>query len=262
MNFRKLLLAGAATTVASATFITPTQAAIIDRPHFKVEPIIIVWATDVSGDVAIVTDFLVGSGPTPTDLINEDGYAVQTGSLSTTSDSYGTISALMNVDGIHSDVDVANAVAGALGAFAASETVSGSSNTQTWQSSFYVATNTAFSINAQATPSIEDGDFAVEDIGFELAKNFGTGEDGGETWGAQSQDPGGSFTSVSDLSDLASATLVYDGTGGTRTASGSGTISQQSVRFDATYTFAPEGYDLSMGSGEIQADVVYTFFAA
>lgn len=262
MNFRKLLLAGAATTVASAAFITPTQAAIIDRPHFKVEPIIIVWATDASGGSAIVTDFLVGSGPSPTDLISEDGFAVQTGTLMTTSDAYGNINALMDVDGINPDIDVANAVAGSITAFSASETVSGSSNTQTWQSSFYVATNTAFSINAQATPSIEDGDFSVADIGFEIEKNFATDTDAGLTWGAQSQDPGGSFTAISDLSDLTSATLVYDGTGGTRTASGTGTIAEQSVRFDATYTLAPEGYDLSMGSGEIQADVTYTFFAA
>lgn len=262
MNFRKLLLAGAATTVASATFITPTQAAIIDRPHFKIEPIIIVWAADATGGTAIVSDFLVGSGPAPTDLISDDGHAVQTGTLIKTTDAYGSLSALIDVDGLYSDIDPLSASAGDLAAFAATETLSGSTNTQTWQSSFYVATNTAFSINAQATPTIEDGNLAVEDIGFEIQKNFGSGSVGGVNWGAQSQDPGGTFTAISDLSDLASATLVYDGTGGTRTASGPGGIAQQSVRFDATYSFAPEGYDLSMGAGEVQADVVYTFFAA
>lgn len=270
MNFRKLLLAGAATAVGSATFATSTQASIIDRPHFKVEPIIIVWATDgVTGTAPYVTDFYVGSEAN--DLIAADGHAVQTGSLNAAADAIGTIDSLIDIDGPDGSaalgLNPATATTGALSAFSVdSMSLTGSSATATWNSSFYVASNTPFNIEATATALVEDG-FELSDIGYSLAIISSGDTDGSVTWGGgNSQDPLGSIISaIATLNDLQTTTDVYTiGTDGRRTAAGSGTIAQQSVRFDATYTFEPDGgvYDLSDGDGEIQAEVTYTFYVA
>ncbi|MEL6859976.1 MAG: hypothetical protein AAFO74_16435 [Pseudomonadota bacterium] len=261
MTFRKLLLAGAATSVAVATFAAPTQASIIDRPHFKVEPIIIVWAADANGSAGMVTEFIVGSDPN-TDLISEDGRAVNTGTLTPTDDALGTVNTLVDVSNAETGLNPTTAAAGSVSSFAATETLSGSSSTTAWASSFYVATNTAFSINAEATETLNSGDFVLGDIGFTMSKDATSGTVGTIDWGAESQDPSGAFPEVADLGELTSETLVFDGTNGNRTASGTGSIAEQSIRFDVAYSLAPDGYDLSMGSGEIQADVTYTFFAA
>lgn len=266
MNFRKLLLAGAATTAASATFITPTQAAIIDRPHFKVEPIIIVWAVadvDDSTD-PLVTDFIVGSGG-GTDLIADDGRAVLTGSLvsgalESTEDALGTLDAEIALGGNVIDLETPSSLT-AFNPMTASIT-SGSQNLA-WDSSFYVASNTPFSIEALisgASVTTVGSDFSLDDIGYSLAVTETAST--GFTHGNAAQSIGGSFPTINNLGDLEdTSTVVYDGlSGGTRTAASSGTIRSQSVRFDATYTFLDGNYDLSEGSGEIQADVVYTFF--
>ncbi|MEO1661750.1 MAG: hypothetical protein AAFR51_12225 [Pseudomonadota bacterium] len=263
MTFRKLLLAGAATSVAVATFAAPTQAGIIDRPHFKVEPIIIVWAAGADDTGGVVTEFIVGADKPGTDLIAEDGQAVNTGTLTPTDDALGTLNSLIDVtNNVASDLDLVGASAGSLNAFSATETLTGS--TPSWESSFYVATNTAFSIDATATETFNDGDFTLADISFSLSNDATSGTVGSISWGAQNQSPNGAFPEVAHLGELGGVgTPVYDGSGdGQRTAGGSGSIADQSVRFDAVYTFTPNGYDLSMGAGEIQADVTYTFYAA
>ncbi|MEM1391099.1 MAG: hypothetical protein AAGG45_08460, partial [Pseudomonadota bacterium] len=72
-------------------------------------------------------------------------------------------------------------------------------------------------------------------------------------------DPQGTFATVADLNALTSSTTVYEG--GRRTAESSGSIVNQSVRFDATYALNNEtSYDLSQGAGELEAEVVYTVY--
>ena len=61
------------------------------------------------------------------------------------------------------------------------------------------------------------------------------------------------------MQDLLVPTLVFEGT--RRTAAAPGSIAEQSVRFDATYTLGGSaGYDLSDGSGDIETTVTYTVF--
>ena len=58
---------------------------------------------------------------------------------------------------------------------------------------------------------------------------------------------------------MTGAAPIFVGT--QRTAETPGSIADQSVRFDATYTLGGSaGYDLSQGAGEVEADVVYTVF--
>jgi len=262
MNFRKLLLAGSAIAVGSAVFVTPTQASIIDRPHFKVEPIIIVWATDnTANGNPIVSDFVVGSAST--DLIADDGRAVNTGSLQATEDAFTSgLDAVMNYAGAGGDFTPATASAGDLTAFDVTGVTLGEGSTNpTWDSSFYIASNTGFDIYAEA--STLSTDFALSDIGISMSVSAGSAvTDGTVTWGANSQDPAGVFpAAITSLADLGSgAVTVFAGT--VRTAAAAGAITSQSARFDTVFTLFPGGYDLSKGSGEIEAEVTYTFFAA
>ncbi|MEM9841713.1 MAG: hypothetical protein AAF767_03650, partial [Pseudomonadota bacterium] len=72
MSFRKPLLAGVALAMGAATLVAPAQASIIDRPHFKVLGVVIVWAADdANGNTPIATDFIINdtTGAGDTDLI-------------------------------------------------------------------------------------------------------------------------------------------------------------------------------------------------
>jgi len=128
----------------------------------------------------------------------------------------------------------------------------------TYESSFYVASNTAFAIDGVATETSQSGDFEMTDIGYSMDVTV-SGTDGGLSFGGNARNPGGSFGTFTDLADVDGSTPVFVGTD--RTADSSGTIVGQSVRFDATYTLGAGGaYDLSQGAGENKADVVYTVY--
>jgi hypothetical protein len=265
MNFRnKLLLAGATMAVGSASFATSTQASIIDRPHFKVEPIIIVWAADdTTGTANMVTDFIVGSSST--DLIAADGRALYTGDLTPTEDALTSVAmgndlSILLDSSADISIDTNDLPGSAFSAFDVSDnaTLGGDFVRET---SFFAATNTGFRINVTATETAATGDeFDLDNIGFELARTE-TGTVGSVSWGTSAQAPTSeTFAGFSNLGELTSDIQVYQST--TRTAGSPGSIMEQSVRFDATYTmFGSAGYDLSKGDGSIQADVVYTFYA-
>ena len=93
MSYRKLLLAGATLAASTLAATAPANASIIDRPHFKVLGVVIVWAADDSnGNTPIATDFVINdtSGSGDTDLIVQDGRTVLTGTLTATADSAST----------------------------------------------------------------------------------------------------------------------------------------------------------------------------
>ncbi|MEM9573107.1 MAG: hypothetical protein AAF996_16695 [Pseudomonadota bacterium] len=266
MSYRKLLLAGATLAASTLAVATPANASIIDRPHFKVLGVVIVWAADeTNGNTPIATDFViddtVGSGDT--DLIGgttTDGRTVLTGTLTATADSastagLGTVLDIDNAGGTIATVDTDSP-----SSFSAFD-VTGASLTGdalTYESSFYVASNTSFAIDGVATQTTQSGDFAMTDIGYSMDVTV-AGTDGGLAFGGNAQNPGGAFTSFADLSEVDGTNPVF--VGAQRTAASAGTIVAQSVRFDSTYTLGAGGaYDLSQGSGEIQADVVYTVY--
>ncbi|MEM7328324.1 MAG: hypothetical protein AAF437_06250 [Pseudomonadota bacterium] len=263
MSYRKLLLAGAALAASTLAVSAPANASIIDRPHFKVLGVVIVWAADESnGNTPIATDFVIDDtvGAGDSDLILQDGRTVLTGTLTATADAASTA-------GIGSVLDISNGG----GTIATVDTdspsnfsafdVTGASLTAgplTYESSFYVASNTAFAIDGVATQTLQSGDFDIADIGYSMDVTV-SGNDAGLAFGANAQNPLGAFTPFSHLGQVDGTNPVF--VGALRTAASAGSIVGQSVRFDATYSLGAGGaYDLSLGAGEIQADVVYTVF--
>ncbi len=272
MSIRKLLLASAALAVSTATVATNANASIIDRPHFKVLGVVVVWAADESnGNTPIATDFVIntntgGTASNDVDLIGgtaADGRTVVTGSLTPTKDGSSTaaLGDILTIDddgnsanGVTQSVDTASLTS--FGAFdVTGETIGGD---LTHNSSFFVASNTTFNIDGNATALTETGDFSLADITFSMSVDpTGTVADAGIAHGSAAQDPLGSFPTFANLSAVNGAD-VYQG--GQRTAANPGSITAQSVRFDATYGLGTSGYDLSMGAGEVEARVVYTVY--
>lgn len=281
MKLKKLLLAGGAAALVTAT---TAYASIIDRPFFQVLGVVVVWGADgIDGtdNAPVVSDFVLltnASGTAGADLIAADGAAVVTGTLDAIKDG------VENVDGATAAVNPVtggadngtftdNGTAGVLdaadtltafGIDANSDVTGGMVNTH--KSSFYVASNAAFDIFAQSSAFVATGDFLADgnldmsSITYSMGLNV-SGDDG-LAYGANAQNPGTFPGTVTDLSDMeAAATKVFDGT--QRTAAARGSLASQSVRFDNTYTLDDGtglGYDLSMGSGTVQADVTYTVY--
>lgn len=272
MSIRNLLLAGAAIAVSTATVAAPASASIIDRPHFKVLGVVVVWAADESnGNTPIATDFVIdsnigGTASNDVDLIGGtavDGRTVITGSLTPTKDGLST-AALGDILTIDDDGDATNGVTQSVdtatptsfGAFdVTGETIGGNLS---HNSSFFVASNTVFNIDGDATAVTESGDFTISDISFSMSVDpNGTVADAGIDHGSAAQDPLGSFPTFANLGAVNGADVYV---GGQRTAASAGSITAQSVRFDATYELGIAGYDLSMGAGEVEAEVVYTVY--
>ncbi len=264
MSYRTLLLAGAALATSSLTSFTPAGAAVIDRPHFKVLGVVVVWAAnDADGSTPIASEFIIGDGSN-TDLIAQDGRTVLTGSLVPTLDAAGIASApagRMLLTGIEvgdgdGDLDSADT-------FSAFD-VTGQSlagDALTYDSSFYVVSNTSFGINAEILSSTTNGDFTLADIGYSFSSTQ-SGTDGAVTFGSNANDVGstGTFTAPPTLAGFGSGpNQVFEAS--QRTAAAAGTLVSQSVRFDAQYSLGPStGYDLSVGAGEIEAELAYTFY--
>lgn len=271
MNLKKALLAGAALV---AMVGTPAQASIVDNPHFRVLGLVIVWSGDASGN-PVVNDFVIGTGSGGTDLIDDVpnvGHTVVTGSLTRTATSLGGASNFDVSDAVGNPnfTDDGNGVldaADTFDAFQIDDTTDVSLSGAVLNSSFFVASNTAFNIVADADLVTAPGttDFDLESIGFEMSHtNDDTGQTdaGGSAFGfggAANASIGSSAATVTDLGDIETAATVF--TGSQRTAASAGTIIEQSVRFDVTYTLGGSaGYDLSMGAGDVEADVTYTVF--
>jgi hypothetical protein len=293
MSFKKLALVGGMTASLMAG---TAYASVIDRPFFQVLGVVVVWGADgnaAGSNAPVVSDFVLlteGSGNAGADLIGgtaQDTFTVLTGSLSPIeggSAASGTVidpvtgrttGAAGVTEGASGSAGVLDAT-DSLAAFGIdnSTDVNGLVNQHT--SSFYVASNAAFDIYAKAENLVGTGDFdttvasptvGYDDISLSMAVVAGTATtDGTITFGANSQNPGDFVNGVEtaageglDSMTGANGLKVFDGT--QRTAASVGSLAQQSVRFDNTYTFGDgTGYDLSLGAGSLTADVTYTIF--
>jgi len=281
MKLKKLLLAGGAAAIVTAS---TAYASIIDRPFFQVLGVVVVWGADSidgTNDAPVVSDFVLltnATGSAGADLIAADGATVITGTLDAIQDGVENVDGLTAASnpvtgGVANGTFTDNGTAGildaadtltAFGIDAGSDVTGGMLQEHT--SSFYVASNAAFDIFASSSAFTATGDFLADgvlnmsNITFDMALDV-AGDDG-LAYGSNAQSPGTFPGTVTDLDDMNGvATKVFDGT--VRTASARGSLASQSVRFDNTYTLDDGtglGYDLSMGSGTVQADVTYTIY--
>lgn len=268
--------------------VQPASAAI-DRPFFRVMPLVVVIAAtedETNGGVApVAVDFNLltpaSSGSAAPDLIGIDGYVFNANSgFDAGHDMSGGASRLTlenetfggtfgNPGG--GDIDYLDAT-DSLSAFGLDETTDINMRATRNVSRFLVSSNTAFDVYAEASNLTRTGDFTAlnyENIGFRARLNRSGGSGAGR-WGDAAQNPaigGGGFdTALDDLSDLSAGPVkMFDG--GRRTARLRGSLLEQAVSFNIRYALSrtpdasdDNAYDFSMGAGTIGADVTYTIY--
>ncbi len=287
MTFRKLLLAGGLASLMAST----AYASVIDRPFFRVLGVVVVWGgdnfADAGGTAPVVSDFVLltpASGSAGADLIGGDVYSVVTGTLDPIRSDASSDPAIDPITGTGSGsyTDDGNGILDAgdsMTAFGldATSTLNVDSDMDPHLSSFYVASNAAFDIYAQATNFSATQDFgatglnlSTQNVAYDLAVS--TTSSGGDpaNFAASANAPAtvgtveATITSLDDI-DNGADVKVFDGL--ERTAASNGSIIQQSVRFDATYsldfdlgTAGIQGYDMASGVGTVSADVTYTVY--
>lgn len=270
--------------VMTATFLCGTSyAAVTDRPFFRAGPVVIVWGAtgffEDNWDAPVVSDFYlldnVSPGAAGNDLITGDVYTVN-----------------FPFDPIHSDeagwpFEINNPTFG--GAYTSNPSfqvldandsytafgLDGSTDidllgNQQRFSWFFVTSNGAFDIYAEARNLVATGDFDTLDYD-NMTYQLLVRSPASASIGQQSQNPsvGGAGVVLGNggdtLADLSNGPVkVFDG--GRKTARLNGTIAGQSVGFASVYRLQGAGvngnnYDLSMGVGNLSADVVYTIYA-
>lgn len=258
-----------------------SYASIFDNPAFNVQGLVVVWGADgfdPAGNAPVVSDFVIdtGNGATAaasgdTDLIAADVHTVVTGSLvptqDATSSSNGSPFRVQRVPGGAFTTDFnGNGVTDPGDTFSPF-TLRGNSDINTrraeLETSFYVASNTAFAIDGQATPLNGTTAFVFNRMRVRLRVTQ-SGNDGGFSFGSAAQFPnsGGTAGGVQNgfrrLSTMTAARRVF--TGNQRTAATPGSLAEQSVRFDLTYRYNSGNIDLSDGVIQAAAEVVYTVY--
>lgn len=243
----------------------------IDRPHFNVDGVAIVWAADASGTAPIVSDFIIDSGGADTDLINGDVHTVITGSLMPTDNAFpdgtGATLRIQNSPGGGNQNtrqgDRFTSAADVLNPFQ----LNGNTDVRTIRSdiltSFYVATNKAFNIDVIAAPVSNPADLNLIRVRMRMTQS---GTDDGLGFGAAAQIPhsgnasnsGVQWNGYRRLSTLTAGRDIFRGN--RRTAASPGTIADQSVRFDLDYRWNTGNIDLSDGTFDVEADVIYTVY--
>jgi hypothetical protein len=169
---RNSLMAGALTSIA-ALATGPSQAYSIDQPHFQVDPVVIVWAaSDLDGASPVVVDFIVSDNGADTDLVNLDGRTLMSNQLTPTSDAVSSVALgnLIAVDDNGVDivtVDTENPAN--FSAFGLNDSLTLESSVKLEnKTDFYVASNAAFNISAQASALVQTGSLDLSSINLRL----------------------------------------------------------------------------------------------
>ena len=254
---------------------------MVDRPHFNIDGMVIVWGADGASNAPVVSDFIIDSSNSGSaassgdiDLIATDTHTVVTGTLISTDDGLASATGgmpflLTNTDRgtISTDTDGDGRVTGAdaFTAFGLQNITDTRVDAVRQYSSFYVASNVPFAIDAQAFTPSTFTEFILLLITRVQLSVTQAGDDG-LAFGSSAQLPhsggsGSGFAPSLRLWDLRNPRNVF--TGNQRTAATPGTIADQSVRFDAEYAIAAanlNGYDLSLGTFDFEVEVVYTVY--
>lgn len=254
-------------------------ASILDGARFRVEGVVIVWATDAVGGNAIASDFIIdtGTGNTAltsgdTDLIAEDVHTVVTGSLVAMNEDYanqqGAPIVIRRVPGTgtlqaDSNGDWALDASDTFDAFAINNNTDTNTRRMEIRSSFYVASNTAFSIDAIASPVGTTTPTQMNRMRAFLETVTLSGDDG-LAFGSAAQYPhsdgpvGGRRMNGRTFTNLLTSRPVFRGD--QRTAAMRGTLAAQSVRFDMMYRYNSGDIDLADGAFDAEAEIIYTVF--
>lgn len=269
--------------IAGFGFFPVAHSDVIANQRFEVDGLVIVWSADAAGNAPVAVDFVVDGDPfgdvPDVDLIADDAFTVVTGTLTSTLNNIGVGGFPLNFTGsptgdFNTDTNGNGSLdAGdALAPFQLDADFDVAASTP--RTSFFVASNTPFSISAEITDVRVDPIFtgfsnaflSFVDLVMEVAP-VGTRTDGGFTYGSAAQAPhsggeqAGFITPIDLLNLVNTPTNVF--TGNQRTAAGPGSIADQSVRFDISYPLVGAtiaGYDLSLGVVDFGVTVEYTVF--
>lgn len=285
-NIEKIAACGLLALTSSVTALAGVQ----DRAFFRASSVVIVFGADDfsenAGEAPVVFDFyLLDNQPSDTaalDIIGADGVSTNFNTGQYNASSNGSESGwefqLLNQTsggafisaGPHQTLDANDAFT----PFGLDETTDmdllGNGNRA---SRFFVTSNAPFDIYAQASDLTATGDFSGLDysnIAYSMRLNR-RGGSGVNRWGDDAQNPStggaglivpGNFSWTLD-NISAGPTKVFDG--GRRTARRRGSIMTQAVSFQSRYRLRGAGitgnnYDLSMGAGELGAQVTYTVY--
>lgn len=281
-GFHKFILA----CVATPVLLVSAEASVIDRPFFRANSVVIIFSggdfVENNGEAPLAHDFVlldnVASGTEGNDLIAQDGVPVNfpfdpisdgssggwpfqisgqtSGGVYDNNPSFQMLDAndSYTAFGIDNSTDI-----DLLG-------------TQVRFAWFFIASNTAFDIYAEASNLVTEGDFTglgYNNIGYQLLEFSPASPSIGQR--SQLASVGGNGIVIGSnangftLDDISSGqTKVYDG--GRRTARIPGSIAQQATGFASVYRLRGSpitgtNYDFSMGTGVLSADVTYTVFA-
>lgn len=250
----------------------PAAASIIDAPHFKVLGLIVVWGGSDAGS-PIAADFIMDTAPgsADRDFIAEDVRAVMTGTFlpldAPLNENQGApvrirsiagggiVDADTNGDGVMDSAD-------SFASFGLRNSTDNRTRRMEIDTSFYVASNEAFYIDATVAPV---GATTVTDLERVRATMVVTlsGNDG-VPFGASAQYPhstgatGGRRMNGRQLSTMVSGFNVFRGN--QATAATPGSLADQSVRFDIAYRYNFGVVDLSEGTLDIEAEIIYTLY--
>ena len=244
--FKKAVLSAA--VLASLGAVTTANADVKDNPKFEILPIIVVWGGNGAGTGTQVGDFLIGTASV--DLINSaDVTPLITGTLDTFAPAglagitVDNVAADANSDGVLDMTALASSTVRQTGATAL-------------QSSFYVASNIPFKVNAVAAP-VSGTDLSLINHAMNVDAGDATSAvDYGSSATANVTEPYAGTT----LADISTSTDVL-AVG--KTATASGTIAEQSVRITNTYSVggASSTGGLEIDPGSLEAEVTYVVSA-
>lgn len=251
--------------------LPPAMTDMVDRPQFRVDGVAIVWAADSSGNTPIVSDFIIEDGGTNTDLIGTDVHTVVTGSLDALDGSFpdgaGATLRVQDIPGSGNQTtrqgDRFTSDSDTLNAFQLDSTTDVRTIRSDILSSFYVATNKAFNIDVTASAMGDPADLNLIRLRMLMTES---GTDDGLSFGSAAQIPhsGNANDSGMQWSGYRRLSLLTGGSdifrGDRRTADTPGSIADQSVRFDLDYRWNTGNIDLSDGTFDVEAEVIYTVY--
>lgn len=261
-------------------FVAPIASArMVDAPTLRAMGIVIVWGADAagtSGNAPVVSDFVIDTGTGNNaassgdiDLIGGDVHTVVTGTLTPVAAAgTGANGSPFRLRIPGPDIVTDSQTDGVLDARDTFDafTINNNAGIDTFRaeisSSFYVASNTAFSIDAQAAPTGTTTPTEFNEIRLRI-RVTPSGNDG-LAFGSAAQFPhstgaaGGGVPNNRRLSNFETPARVFRGNQATALTRGS--IAEQSVRFDLRYRFNTGVYDLSEGVIDAAAEVTYTVY--